>query len=731
MSCWAAKQVWAVALALALSCLATAQIARAADAPSIVGLRVGFDSRYKLGHWTPVEVTIDGATEAITGQVRFILPDGDGVPSVVTAPRPVQLLPGQPTVVQLYAKFGRALGDLRVQFRADDKNLIDEVFDNHPRPDGLGLPAPLGDQEKLIVTLGASVGVEEAARLHVQSTGVQVAIANLPNDERLPTQWYGYDSVDWVVISTGEPDRVRAMLETDTRRKALAEWVALGGRLLICAGAEASTVLAADFPLADFAPGKIVETTTLRRTVDLENFVGGSRKVRGAQGGLALSVPRLTEVQGRIEVADGNLPLVVRTQRQFGQVVFVAVDLDRRPFPDWEGRGNLMARLLGLSEPGSGLGTTGSNQTTAMLGARRTPDVLDQMCQGLSKFAGVTPISFALVAAMILGYIVLIGPGDYFFVKRVLKRMELTWITFPLWVVLVSAGAYALAMYTKGNQLRLNQVDLVDVDVASGLARGTTWLNLFSPQSQTFDLTIEPRSPTGATVNDSQRLLSWLSSGDSRFTGGTGGLFAGQYDFSPELDALQSVPVQVWSTKGFLARTRYQNPETPAANMVLAPDGVPAGTIRNTLPMELSQCMLISGTWVYLLGDLKPGASARLQPGEQRDLKHVLRHPETWKTSPHISQGSAESQQAIQALEDMLFFKAAGDGASRHTTNAHESYIDLSDMLDHNRAILVAYAQEPAVKLESDGETLGSADDTRWTVYRFVYPLSKSKNFTP
>ena len=115
---------------------------------------------------------------------------------------------------------------------------------------------------------------------------------------------------------------------------------------------------------------------------------------------------------------------------------------------------------------------------------------------------------------MILGYIVLIGPGDYFLVKRLLKRMELTWITFPLWVVLVSAGAYALAMYTKGNQLRLNQVDLVDVDVESGLARGTSWLNLFSPQSQTFDLTIEPRAPSGAAVSDPQRCSSWLGTGD-------------------------------------------------------------------------------------------------------------------------------------------------------------------------------------------------------------------------
>ena len=40
-------------------------------------------------------------------------------------------------------------------------------------------------------------------------------------------------------------------------------------------------------------------------------------------------------------------------------------------------------------------------------------------------------IPFGWVAFFIFLYILLIGPGDYFFLKKVLKRMELTWITFP------------------------------------------------------------------------------------------------------------------------------------------------------------------------------------------------------------------------------------------------------------------------------------------------------------
>ncbi len=268
-----------------------------------------------------------------------------------------------------------------------------------PQPTACNCRRRLADQEKLIVALGGSVGVEEAARLHQQSTGVQVVIANLGGDESLPTHWYGYDGVDWLVISTGQPDRLQAMFDTAARRAALKEWIENGGKLLFTAGTEAPAVFAQDAPLAQFAPGRFVETSTLRRTTDLESFVGGSRKVRQPPGGLTLSVPRFEEIIGRIEVADGNQPLVIRSPRRFGEVVCVAVDLDRRPFPEWEGRGSLIARLIGLSEPGTNAGAA-QNNAAGNAGPRRMQDLVDRMRGGLNEFVGVTPISFAVVAAL-------------------------------------------------------------------------------------------------------------------------------------------------------------------------------------------------------------------------------------------------------------------------------------------------------------------------------------------
>ena len=86
-------------------------------------------------------------------------------------------------------------------------------------------------------------------------------------------------------------------------------------------------------------------------------------------------------------------------------------------------------------------------------------DLSSQLRVALEQFPGVKLIPFGWVAFFIFLYILLIGPGDYFFLKKVLKRMELTWITFPTIVITVSLVAYYAAYVLKGNDLLVNKVD--------------------------------------------------------------------------------------------------------------------------------------------------------------------------------------------------------------------------------------------------------------------------------
>src|SRR5208282_1429382 len=163
-------------------------------------------------------------------------------------------------------------------------------------------------------------------------------------------------------------------------------------------------------------------------------------------------------------------------------------------------------------------------------------ELASQLRDGLETFSEVPVISFGWVALFILLYIVVIGPLDYLFLKFVLKRMELAWITFPAIVVTVSAVSYLVAYYLKGSDLKINKLDVVDIvaeaDARGGPAHaahvyGNTWFTLFSPRIQAYTIGIEPAVPGWAALPPEGNpeafgpVVAWMGKPENIY-GGTG-----------------------------------------------------------------------------------------------------------------------------------------------------------------------------------------------------------------
>ncbi len=315
---------------------------------------------------------------------------------------------------------------------------------------------------------------------------------------------------------------------------------------------------------------------TLRQTGALETYCGSRTGVAEAGGRKGeMRIPRLAEPAGTVEAREADVPLVVRTPRGFGQVIFLAGDLDKPPLSAWKDRPLLVAHLLDMPTAAA----EESKESTAVMHYGYY-DLSGQMRSALDRFTGVHLVPFWFVAGLIVVYILLIGPGDYFFLRKVVRRMEWTWLTFPAIVVVVSLAAYVLDYQLKGNQLRVNQLDLVDVDAASGRLRGETWLNVFSPRMESFNFTVQPlwpgggaeRSdlPPGRPLPDARVWMAWLGLSGGAL-GGMNSPAAGpllgseEFRYAPNLDALLGVPIQFRSTKSLTARW-----EAPGAGL---PDG--------------------------------------------------------------------------------------------------------------------------------------------------------------
>jgi hypothetical protein len=722
---------------------AAAVRAQEAAAPEIVGIRVGFAGAYKVGLWTPVEVTLRGGGRALDGRLSLTVPDGEGVPSRVStaADAPCRVPADGEAVVQLCVRFGRVNGWLKAELEVDGRVVAGKSWETAPQADPNHF-LPAIESQKLIVAVGPAA-FQPALPAQGPEAARQAVVAHLDDPRQLPTQWYGYEGVDALILSTSRPEIYRGLSAEDARVAALDEWISLGGRLLLCVGSQGEEILGPCSPLGRFAPGRLEEMTVLRQTAALETYCRSSTAVPAPAAGdrKGLRVPRLVELSGTVEAREGDLPLVVRTARGFGQILFLAVDLDQPPLSQWnrQDRGLLLGKLLDLPAPH--LEAAEENAPVMHFGYT---DLAGQLRSALDRFPGVSPVPFWAVAGLVVLYIVLIGPADYFFLRKVARRMEWTWLSFPLVVLAFSLAAYLLAYGLKGSQLCIHQVDLVDIDAASGRLRGTTWLNLLSPQSESFHLSFQPKSPEAKAPRDARVLLSWLGLPGGALGGmnpraADPGLHVGQYEFSPRLDAIENLPIPVWSTRSLTARW------TAAAEACLAADltdenQVLSGTITNTCRFPLSQCILAHDLWAYELGTLQPGQSAHLGPDVRRsELKTLLTgrkiifDKSSDKFRQELTPYDQSSTDVPYILRTMTFFEAAGGQRYTGLSNNYQAFVDLSGLLKTDRVILVAEgpAGDAAAPLHGellrDGQPIGSPQDQHTIIYRFVMPLRAAR----
>ncbi len=702
--------------------------------PAITRLRVGFADRYKVGCWTPVEVTLRGGNELLDGQLELVVPDGDGVPTRVISPptMPVAILPSRDTTVAMFAKIGARNPEISIRFHVGRDEKLRRTF----RPGDDGLADAFDSNRRLIVSMGHPLGVATSTTedAHEQST----IHATITEASQFPAAWFGYDAVDTVILCTSDPTVNRQLSAAGAQLAALDRWVRLGGQLVLCVGSNAQEVLAPDAPLAKFAPGKFAELVSLKRTSAWETYAGTTERLDAqslvdAQGEARLEAPRLEDVQGRIVAFEGSqaadLPLVIRTPHGLGEIVFVAADLDRAPFTRWKARGQMLEKLLGQPKPKAAATEPNAASASTTLGYT---DMAGQLRSALEQFAGVRLAPFSLVACLILLYILAIGPLDYLLLKRWLKHMEWTWFTFPAIVLAFSAAAYLLAPWLKGDQLLTNQVDVIDYDAETQLVRGSTWSNVFSPRVDSYDITYKLSLPGKGDFQSNEPLVSWMGLPGDGFGGmssksGSVALFTESYSFSPTLDALRGMPIAVWSTKGIAGRWSGIAASPIVAELVDQGDSMLAGSLQSRLDEPLRDCVLLYDRWAYPIGTLDARARFSVEKKlEPQAVETYFKRQSLIDEQGALSTYDPTSLDVGRIVETMMFHQHLGGADYTQLSNQYQHFIDLSGLLRCGRAILVGRGPKAGGQLMrgiTDLTPLENAGDRHWTFYRFVFPV--------
>jgi hypothetical protein len=721
---------WAAVLLIGLR-FAPAKGAEAGSLLTVQAASVGFGGKFKAGFWQPVRLKLAAGPTGARGRLELVAPDGDQSPVIYGNEQAAELnlTAAQEASVLLYAKSGPVASPLTLQLRQGDE--IGWSQNLSPL-----LPLALLATQELVVGIGPQVGLEAAATaLHRPATAM-LYTATVGSAAELPDRWWGYEGVDTVVLTTSDAAFLSAMSEE--QRQALLTWIELGGRIVLCVGARGAEIAAAESSWKTLLPGEFVEVVPQKERTGLETFTKAELPFdQEFYQRKRPSITRLKNVRGEVllsEESSGGHPLAVLAPAGLGTVVFVGLDLDHSSLAAWAGRPRLVAALLARE-----FGRRETNERDTPRGALRLgyEDISGQLRMALDRFPGVTLVNFTTISVLTLVYLLLIGPGDFLLLTRLGWPRHVTWLTFPL----VTAGfvglAWMLLGQTHGSRVRLNQVEIVDLDVERQVARGTVWAQLYSPATSRYDLRLR-LSPAAASLESPQGWLSWQGlPGDA-----LGGLDSRQVVLTSaqpyratmpgQSPALDNLAVSVASSKSLSARWWAKTALTADSRLTFNADGLLSGEFHQPLGVELKECILAFGERLYRLHTLRPGQVVTIDPQSSLYLEWQLTLRKIEESKDVATPWDPVATDVPRIAQMLMFYDAARGRNYIGLTDRYQPYVDLSEHVRLDQAVLVGRAVGPVSTLgNQDGPLAEPSDTNTWTWYRLVFPVKPQSTPQP
>ncbi|MBR4835202.1 MAG: hypothetical protein IKU86_12870 [Thermoguttaceae bacterium] len=722
------------AVLVAAVCFALTNVAAATDGKNDAPLsvEVGIKGVYKSGFRTPVVVRWDGDCD----RVELETLDSDGTPFV--ASRSVLRRERETEFSLVLPKATAPLTVRRVVENEDGTTkTAEKTFGPGDSSVVFEKPASAAKPIYLVVGDDEKIGLQEAFGELRWSEERRPTVVLVRSLRALPTDWRSYEAVDKLIITTTDPEIFKPSRTESFERRiaAMRRWCERGGDVVLLAGEKSVPLLKEGGALSFFSPGaKVADATHEFRVVNslLARLHGVKNlAMTGSKSAPYLRVPVVSELKPNaiVDMLEAETPLFVERPIGLGTISFFAADLSTPPFSNWSGRGTLWLKILGIERPSS------STAAEAPVYVKRGYDDLSgQLRSANDVFEGLRAPSFALALILIFVYLLAIGPLDWFLAKKVVKRPSVTWATFPAFVLLFCALAVWATKASRPSETRLNQIDLLDVDVESGVVRDTTWLGVYSPNDARRDLTFAPGAASvfGADAkfaSEPKGVLAPLTlSGD-----GVGA--AEQRTFSPRVwdepyssagsdastAALSAIPFPARSSKSFVGRWTGRLEGLPVGD--LRDDGLGLrGTIVNPFDVPIYSAFVVYSGGAYSLGTLAPGETKLDRSAIRQEPRRVLNEhrssvptarAKNWDSTDY----NAASRRVPYVLRAASFYELGGGSDSFGLEKRLQGDVDLSDLVRCGRAVVYGTVVDPEAEkyrlLEDDRPTLDAVSRAR------------------
>jgi len=698
--------------------------------PQFTAVFVGLDGSARVGEWTPVRVTVAGRIPE-NATLEVVTPDPQGNPvSVSTNAAPAARLFIQPGRTETTIEFrlisaGRVLATKRISTRPDEHGERDFVVLRHAVP-------------RWVVAGNLPVVDEMSQAGNAESLLSDVHITRLPTDRfpADPLTFAGYDTV----FLAGEFDL------RPVQARSLDTWVKRGGQLVCFFGAEDrvekfQSSLLADWFEIDIQTKRVSDLSGIEgfvqdelNDVDSEPLLIGARRVAVAS----------VRLPGSVTLDRGGLSGSVLTEvaRGFGRVTFAGFDMDRRPISLWgdRGSGKFLRTLAGVIFEGES-----TTRRTGRVSRSGITDLATQFREAVEFLPDTGERSTLSVLGLVLLYLLIIGPVDYVLVHRVLNRPQLTWVTFPAIVVAGALLARMAAQSANGTELRVTQLDVVDIDATTGFFREHAWFSIYSPENARYRVAVGSTGMllSGAVESGKTEFteleqsrqsskLGWFGMPEENYGGmyRGGGLELGKpgYAFNQDGHGIDNLPIAVWSNRSLQAET-LGRVSGKLLDIRLKQSGTggqlsPESQFSHSLSGPIHDWLVVYGNRAYFPKDLQSD-NASIRPGEvwtprddavtSRDVAGYLNGIVfTRVTDPHtdlseristtITDYDSQSRNINSLLSMVSLHELSGGYGYTGLKNFALRRMELSRHISLNQALLIGRISSPVSTLELDGE---------------------------
>lgn len=719
---------------------------------SIESVAVGVGQVTRPGAWTRLKVQLQ-STEATDCRVEVVAADPVGnqatFPSadVRLAPQTssnvsVFFVPGrlgETVTVNVITTDGQLAASKRLKSARRISDAPDFVVVRHSVP-VWAVVGTVGSRQK---------GKSNQQALQKAWSDRGIHFAQLDSTGELPDHWRGLSAITTVILS-GSFDL------TEEQSTALSNWVLNGGDVVVIAGTRIDELTSS--PIADWVlHGREVTESSLFDLSGLEAFAKSSFRI-----------PIAGRIKGcTIDIQDGHDvvkglegPLLTRSAHGFGRITILGVDVDRSPLSRWRALDSFMSAVADL--PAEDVEDQAAGQRISHSGIT---ELATQLQMGMETIPGVENRSTLTVLGLVLLFLVVIGPLDYYLVHRLFRKPGLTWLTFPSIVIAAGMIVSAVAGGANGIEIRSKICDLTDLDIATGFARQTVWASVYSPEHHRYrvqinhiqQLAAEDSSTAGTDTGTNVGMasttgwLKWAAAPESNY----GGMYrpaglslnnAG-YTFFEGASGIQNLPIPAASDRILTSSSTYSgSPELFELNLKQSGTGHLSreSTFIHHLPTAIDDWLLVYGNRVYyhdnqgrdLLGSsaIESGVawSAAGKTTGGRELRSFLTGSTFQETETKGIGGGAEFEFSqvdwnrretdLQTIIRMVTFYQLAGGQD-YTGVEHDalSELELSDSLPLDRAILFGRLKRPGASVQVDGQAL--AADREDSFIRVLLPV--------